>query len=119
MWDHAGGAGPLSIFWRAVRDVDPEAHDESGLAGAREGTWPSCATQPASLRSRSSRSPWRSYATFDAWWEPFTLGVGPAGDYVARLDDARRDALRRRCAGRLPPAPFEVSRVGLVRAGPT
>ena len=24
VWDHAGGAGPLSLFWRAVHDLDPE-----------------------------------------------------------------------------------------------
>ena len=37
VWDHAGGTGPLTTFWRAVADLDPGAHDESGLAGAREG----------------------------------------------------------------------------------
>ena len=25
---------------------------------------------------------------FDDWWEPFTLGVGPAGNYVAGLGPA-------------------------------
>src|SRR5438270_8454888 len=37
VWDHAGGRGPVSAFWRAVRELDPAADDESGLAGAREG----------------------------------------------------------------------------------
>src|SRR3954471_9830020 len=37
VWDHAGGGGPLSVFWRAVLELDPAARDESGLAGAREG----------------------------------------------------------------------------------
>ena len=37
VWDHAGGGGPLATFWRAVRDLDPQARDEAGLAGAREG----------------------------------------------------------------------------------
>src|ERR1700748_603437 len=37
VWDHAGDRGPLSVFWSAVRAVDPGATDESGLAGAREG----------------------------------------------------------------------------------
>jgi len=46
---------------------------------------------------------------FADWWEPFTFGVGPAGDYVAHLDDAQRGALRARCAEVLPPAPFELS----------
>ena len=37
VWDHAGEAGPLSTYWRAVRELDPAARDESGLAGAGEG----------------------------------------------------------------------------------
>ena len=37
------------------------------------------------------------HPTFEEWWEPFTLGVGPAGAYVAGLDPERRDALREQC----------------------
>lgn len=46
---------------------------------------------------------------FEHWWEPYTLGVGPAGDHVTSLDPATREALRERCRALLPPAPFEVS----------
>ncbi len=37
VWDHAGDAGPLSLFWRAVHDLDPEAQGEAGLAGVAQG----------------------------------------------------------------------------------
>src|SRR6266540_5722288 len=37
VWDHAGGRGPLSLFWEAARTLDPGVQDESHLAGAREG----------------------------------------------------------------------------------
>src|SRR5207302_4089810 len=37
VWDHAGDRGPLTEFWRAVRELDPAARDESGLAGVGEG----------------------------------------------------------------------------------
>src|SRR3954451_22958720 len=37
VWDHQGGQGPLGVFWEAVRSLDPDARDESDLAGAREG----------------------------------------------------------------------------------
>src|SRR5215813_13652301 len=37
VWDHAGGRGPLSAFWRAVRELDPGADDGSNLVGVREG----------------------------------------------------------------------------------
>jgi hypothetical protein len=48
------------------------------------------------------------YASFDDWWEPYTLGIGPAGSYVAGLDPGRREELRRRCRELLPEAPFDV-----------
>ncbi len=110
VWDHAGDAGPLSRFWRVVRDIDPDAHDESGLAGAREGHLAElCDAAGLDHVEATSLTVTVAYPTFDDWWEPYTLGVGPAGDHVARLDDAQRDELRRRCAEALPPAPFEVS----------
>ena len=37
VWDHAGGQGPLGLFWQAARELDPDVDDESQLAGAREG----------------------------------------------------------------------------------
>jgi hypothetical protein len=47
-------------------------------------------------------------ATFDDWWEPYLLGVGPAGAYLAAADDARREQIRERCREVLPDGPFEV-----------
>jgi hypothetical protein len=41
------------------------------------------------------------HATFDAWWEPFTMGAGPAGGFVASLDPGEVDQLREACRRRL------------------
>jgi len=109
VWDHAGDRGPISPFWRAVRSLDPAAPDESDLAGARAG-------QLAALfRQAGLEVIWDTvltvrvrYTSADQWWEPYTLGVGPAGAYVAGLDAERREALRRRCLVQLPPAPFDI-----------
>ena len=49
------------------------------------------------------------HATFEEWWEPFTLGVGPAGAYTSKLDVDRRARLIERCRELLPPAPFDVT----------
>ena len=46
------------------------------------------------------------HPTFEEWWEPFTLGVGPAGVYVAGLDPEHQAALREHCRATLPEAPF-------------
>jgi ubiquinone/menaquinone biosynthesis C-methylase UbiE len=37
VWDHGGGAGPLSTFWASVQDVDPSAAGEADLPGSRGG----------------------------------------------------------------------------------
>jgi SAM-dependent methyltransferase len=103
VWDHAGGRGPLTTFWQAVLELDPDAHDESQLAGAREGHLAELFVA-AGLRDVASTmlTVQTRYQTFDEWWEPFTLAVGPAGDYVQGLDERRRAELRDRCASRLP-----------------
>jgi SAM-dependent methyltransferase len=103
VWDHAGGTGPLAVFWRAVLELDPHAHDESGLAGAREGHLVELFAAAGLQRINSTVLTVRvRFASFDEWWEPFTLGVGPAGAHVARLDATRRDEVRARCAQLLP-----------------
>lgn len=120
VWDHAGKSGPLSTFWQAVSETDPGAEDESGLAGAREGHLAEL-FEAAGLRDiESSKLTVRTkLASFEDWWEPYTFGVGPAGAYVARLDEHGREALRSRCEQRLPSGPFEVSAAAwCVRARP-
>lgn len=110
VWDHAGGTGPLATFWQAVHDLDPRAQDESALAGAREGHLAElCEAAHLKDVKTTTLTVTVRFASFDGWWEPFTLGVGPAGAYVTRLDEARRDALRSRCAALLPPPPFEIA----------
>ena len=49
------------------------------------------------------------HPSFEEWWEPFTFGVGPAGQYVAGLDEERRTQLRERCRATLPDAPFVIT----------
>ena len=107
VWDHAGRQGPLSMFWKEVHEVDPEAIGESNLAGAREGHLAELFAA-AGLRAIESTvlSADLELPSFDDWWEPFMGGVGPAGAYVAALDEARRAELRERCRARLPEGPF-------------
>jgi hypothetical protein len=49
------------------------------------------------------------HPTFEQWWEPFTLGVGPAGAYAKGLDAERQAELRERCRALQPEAPFTVT----------
>ena len=110
VWDHAGGRGPLAVFWRAARELDPAAEDESGLAGTGKGQLGELFGQAGLEVARAAALTVRvRHPSFGEWWEPFTLGVGPAGDYVAALGDAERGALRERCAQLLGPRPAEIS----------
>ena len=107
VWDHAGGQGPLGLFWQAARELDPEVHDESRLAGARDGHLAEL-FESAGLREVESTtvSATLEHPSFEEWWEPYTGGVGPAGAYVASLDPERQAELREKCRGLLPTAPF-------------
>ncbi len=110
VWDHAGGRGPLSLFWEAARELDPDVEDESRLAGAQRGHLAQL-FRSAGLHEieESALSVDVEHPTFEDWWEPFMLGVGPAGSYVAQLDSTRRARLRDLCRDTLAPAPFVVS----------
>jgi ubiquinone/menaquinone biosynthesis C-methylase UbiE len=107
VWDHAGGQGPLSVFWQAARELDPAVHDESQLAGARQGHLAEL-FEAAGLREieETALSASVEHSSFEEWWEPYTGGVGPAGAYVANLDSERQAQLRERCRSLLPIAPF-------------
>jgi SAM-dependent methyltransferase len=110
VWDHAGEQGPLSLFWGAARELDPTVRDESRLAGARRGHLAEL-FEAAGLREIEERTLIADleHATFDAWWEPFMQGVGPAGAYVARLDPDRQVGLREACRARLPDGAFVIA----------
>lgn len=110
VWDHAGGHGPLSVFWEAAREQDPAVKGEWHLAGAREGHLTQL-FQAAGLDEieETALTVDVEHPSFEEWWEPFTLGVGPAGSLVAALDAKRQAELQELCREILPPAPFVLS----------
>ncbi len=109
VWDFSGG-GPLDVFWAAVHALDPQAEGETHLAGTREG-------QLAGLLEEARLDEVEDgvltitveHPTFEDWWEPFTLGVGPGGGYVAGLAPEDVERLREECRQRLPDAPFALA----------
>ena len=120
VWDHAGGRGPLAAFWSAVRELDPAADDESGLAGVREGHLAKLFSQAGLDRTSVTTLTVRvRHASFDDWWQPYTLGVGPAGVYVASLAPGRRAALREQCRRLLPAGPVEITAAAWAVSGRT
>jgi SAM-dependent methyltransferase len=111
VWDHGnGGHGPLSTFWVAARELAPGVRDESALAGSHGGDL-TALFDAAGLHGieESALTVEVEHRSFEEWWEPFMLGVGPAGGFVATLDSERQVRLRERLRELQPAAPFVVS----------
>lgn len=109
VWDRGGGRSPLSMFWNVVGELDPVDGENSG-PGVHQGDLARLFTQAgldvAADTELTVRVP---QIGFDEWWEPFTLGVGPAGDYVLSLDADHRARLRERCQQAVAVGPPVVS----------
>jgi SAM-dependent methyltransferase len=118
VWDHAGDQGPLSFFWDVVHELDPEAAGEALLAGAREGHLEELLGEAGLDRIEGTALRIEiEHATFDDWWTPFTLGVGPAGSYVAGLEPEAVERLREACRMRLPEPPFRLDALAWAARG--
>lgn len=110
-WNNAAdGDGPLSPFWRAVEAVDPGAYDEAGLVGQRDGDLVALLDEAGLEDVRQLRLTIRvTHGSFSEWWEPYTRGVGPAGDHVAGLDESGRERLRVRAREQLGDGPITIA----------
>lgn len=107
VWDSGGARGPVDAFWSAVRTLDPSVPDESGRPGVTRGHLAELFVQAGLADVASTALTVRvGHDSFEDWWRPFTLGVGPAGAYVATLDGSARTRLRDTCRHRLPQGPF-------------
>lgn len=118
VWDFAGERAPLSLFYRVARSLDGKAIDESALAGTSAGDL-TAVFGAAGLREvrEGELTVNVPYASPEDWWQPYTLGAGPAGDYVAGLDPDRREALRRAAIEALGAGPGVVSATAWVAIG--
>ena len=110
VWDYAGGRAPLTLFWQAARELDSSAAGESELAGTRQGHLAELSVLAGLGRVRETALTVRvGFASFEDWWDPFTLGVGPAGAYLADLTPEHRSELRDRCQQHWPGGPATIT----------
>ena len=116
VWDYPGEMTMLTTFWRTAAQLDP-----AGAAEADERTTMAF-DEPGELAALWRKAGLRdvhdgeivvsvSYSSFEELWEPFTLGVGPAGAYATALASDEREDLRREFWTQLgsPAGPFELS----------
>jgi ubiquinone/menaquinone biosynthesis C-methylase UbiE len=95
-WALEGGNEMLDRFWAAAGTLDSQAPDEGPAMRYRtfaeqEELWGRAGLDD--IRTDSLRVEY-TYSDFDDMWEPFTDGVGPAGQYLVALEPDRQEALR-------------------------
>lgn len=118
VWDHAGERGPLMPFWRAARDIVGHVEDESLRAGAREGHLERLFTDAGLRHVEGATVVARlTHPTFEAWWEPFELGVGPAGAFLRTVGPEQRSAIRERARRSVPARDFTQEALAWVARG--
>jgi SAM-dependent methyltransferase len=101
VWDYPGGGmGFMRAFWTAAIALDDKAAElgegrrfpfctAEGLSAlCAEAGLPPVTVTPIEIETR--------FASFEDYWQPFTLGAGPAPGYCVSLPEDRRAALRQR-----------------------
>lgn len=103
VWDYPGGGiGFITAFWKAVMKLDERARDltegkrfpfctRDGLAAlCRDAGLRDIVVEPIETDI--------TFPDFESFWQPFTLGAGPAPGYYAGLPAAQQAALKARLA---------------------
>lgn len=108
VWDLTPGAnGPVSAFHAAVAETDPTWVAAQTRVGGAKGELAELFRSAGLDQVRESvLSADVPMASFEDWWEPFLLGVGPPGDYLAGLDEQGRSDVRERARRLLPDGAF-------------
>jgi SAM-dependent methyltransferase len=97
VWDLVAGRAPITPFWLAARELDSSVEGETRRAGAGEGQLPELFAQAGLTEIQETALPVHvEHPTFEEWWLPFTLGVGPAGAYFQQLEPAKQQELEER-----------------------
>ncbi len=110
VWDFAGGRAPQSVFWSALGSVVAGIEDETGRTGSAEGDIATLLRRAGcSDVAEAELSVAVDFASLEEWWDPYTLGVAPAGQQLAKLSDADRGRVRARAGELLPSGPFTIS----------
>jgi SAM-dependent methyltransferase len=104
VWDYGAGMQSLRFFWDEVVALDPAAaaKDERHMKLSRDGqlgeSWRKAGLSEVREEPLVIEQAFRSFADY---WQPFLLGTGPGGAYVASLDAECRGQLEARMRRRL------------------
>jgi SAM-dependent methyltransferase len=111
-WDIVGGRSPMSPLWAAVRSLGVEMPGEGGRPGTAAGELRGFFEAAGLADVEDGELPVTvEHETFEDWWKPFTLGVGPAGQALATLDPERLAAVRDEAQRLLGEPPIRIDAV--------
>jgi SAM-dependent methyltransferase len=102
VWDYGDGMEMFRVFWSEALALDGDAPDEKQLPLTKDGElaakWKEHGLANVEHKALIAD---QHFASFDDFWQPFTLGQGLAGAYVAKLPADQRAALQARLRKRL------------------
>jgi SAM-dependent methyltransferase len=104
VWDYGHGMEMLRMFWDEADAFDPtlESSDEANMALTHQGELAALWTKAGLVHVEETPLVIEQhFASFDDYWTPFLLGVGPAGTYVGKLSKERQAAFRERLRKRV------------------
>ncbi|MDL5351853.1 hypothetical protein [Microbacterium sp. zg-YB36] len=117
-WDFGGDRAPQSVFFRAASAVLGITVGEQDRAGTRAGQLEALLADAGCGEVQGGELTVRStFASIQEWWEPYTLGVSPAGALVASLDAPTRARILERARGELGAGPVSVTATAWVAGG--
>jgi len=109
-WDLGGEMEMLRIFADEASALgDDFGNDERGTPLAKPGAL-AALFRAAGLEHVEDAAIDNTlhFASFEDYWKPFLLGIGPAGTHATKLSPERRDALSARLRARLGDGPFDL-----------
>lgn len=107
VWDLAGSRAPQSLFFLAMREATGTGQDEMDRVGAGAGQIEDLLrTAGCSSVSGTELTVVVPHASFEEWWDPFTLGVGPPGQQLSALDERDRTRVRDAARAMVPATSF-------------
>ena len=99
VWDYPGGGmGMIDAFWAAAAAVDPKSAELNESARfptcTRDGIVELCRSAGFDDAKVTDISDTTDFPDFEAFWQPFTLGAGPAPGYCKSLPVAQQVQLK-------------------------
>jgi SAM-dependent methyltransferase len=109
VWDYSGKMELMQYFWDAAVELDPAAAKLTEGAKFRlcrpdalEELFTVAGLNDVQVQAIDIATP---FPSFDAYWQPFLGGQGPAPAYTMSLPEPAREQLREKLRSRLPTQP--------------